>query len=681
MTSISKLMRSARWAQAICASLVFTLVACAPAESPDKLSDESFENVLEVRNVPAQSEDWETFFFADLGAWFGFALPDEAGAQAYGSFPGPFLMTHGRWLGADLLRFGVADAETDKAINLAEAKNAEIVYLPGRLVQRYELDGFKLELQLIFGSGATAMTVGKLTNTGSAERSFRPSWSGSLVLEGASLRVEEDRVEIELPDSETGAVLSFDVNHDVAVSVSAESTGYQATTTRPVPLAPGESVSFASAFSLPLAPHDWARESVAVEALLQAPEQVLLVNSERWNSYLSAALDVDSPYASDPAYRRIAVKALMTLMTNWRSPNGDLRHDGLFPSAAVWYFNGFWAWDSWKHASALARIEPELAKNQIRTMFDSQNEAGMIADVIYADSSEDNWRDTKPPLAAWAVWKVYEASGETDFIEEMLPRLLAYHSWWYEDRDHDGNGLCEYGSIDGTLEAARWESGMDDGLRFDVAQMVRNDETAWSMDQESVDLNSYLYADKLYLASMLRALGDEEKATILEADAAQLRAKIQSEMFDEKTGFFYDVRLSDRSFVTVAGPEGWIPLWAGVASDEQAERVRQMMLDPEKFATHIPFPTIPADHPDFMSGYWRGPVWLDQAYFGVSALAHYGYAADADAMTRRLFDRPQGLKNSSAPIRENYDPRTGEGMKVNHFSWSAAHLLMLYWGE
>ena len=51
-----------------------------------------------------------------------------------------------------------------------------------------------------------------------------------------------------------------------------------------------------------------------------------------------------------------------------------------------------------------------------------------------------------------------------------------------------------------------------------------------------------------------------------------------------------------------------------------------------------------------------------------------------DGVARRLFDHPRGLKGSPAPIYENYDPITGRGLNVRHFSWSAAHLLMLYKG-
>ena len=51
----------------------------------------------------------------------------------------------------------------------------------------------------------------------------------------------------------------------------------------------------------------------------------------------------------------------------------------------------------------MASFFPELAKDNIRVMFDYQQPDGMIIDCIYPDASENNYRDSKPPLAAWAV--------------------------------------------------------------------------------------------------------------------------------------------------------------------------------------------------------------------------------------------------------------------------------------
>lgn len=63
-------------------------------------------------------------------------------------------------------------------------------------------------------------------------------------------------------------------------------------------------------------------------------------------------------------------------------------------------------------------------------------------------------------------------------------------------------------------------------------------------------------------------------------------------------------------------------MWAGIATKEQAGTVTKVMMNVHKFNTKVPLPTLTADHPKFdpLKGYWRGPVWIDQFYFGVTGL-------------------------------------------------------------
>jgi putative isomerase len=104
------------------------------------------------------------------------------------------------------------------------------------------------------------------------------------------------------------------------------------------------------------------------------------------------------------------------------------------------------------------------------------------------------------------------------------------------------------------------------------------------------------------------------------------------------------------------------------------------MLDTTRFRTHVPFPTVSAAHPEFSDGYWRGLVWLDQVYFAIEGLRRYGYHDDADALTDQVFANLEGATEPGVPLRENYHPRTGEGRHARHFSWTAAHLLLLALG-
>lgn len=382
---------------------------------------------------------------------------------------------------------------------------------------------------------------------------------------------------------------------------------------------------------------------------------------------------------SADSIRLLADKCIFTLLNNRQVPIGGLMHEGIFPSYSYKDFNGFWAWDSWKHAYALAEINSELAKNSIRAMFHYQDKFGMIADCIFPDSLENNYRNTKPPLAAWAVLEIVDRNSDTAFAKEMLPKLIKYHKWWYLNRDHNQNGLCEYGSTDGTLLAAKWESGWDNAVRFDSSKLLQNNSVGWSMNQESADLNAYLFVEKKCLSTLAQICDEKSLASSLNNEAEKLAQLILEYLWDEELGFFFDIEIESNKPIRVLEPNGWIPLWAGLATKEQAKRILNHIMNPAEFNTFIPFPTVAANNPRFNpeKGYWRGPVWLDQAYFAINGLRRYGFDDEADFLMVKLFRNCEGLLDPTAPIRENYHPITGKGLNAEHFSWSAAHILMM----
>jgi len=640
-------------------------------QSVAQVTPEDFPNILDVRNVPSSSYDWNSFCHSDQGAWFGFGLPPLDEAPVIGSFTGPFLMSKGAWLSPAILKLNLENKLTGTILDLSKADGLELNYYPGRLEQLFELDGLRVILELVFADSTSAIARLKVANTSQTSHELDVHWSGSVFAENEPIEVQNSNVLIPVSDDE-----NFELRfpEDFSPVTMTNGSTYQTDLNTSIHLTSGEEFETFVVFSL--AGTEEKRQifdQSYVEATFKA-------NSARWTKYLNAALASKAPWRDAREYREVAVKALMTLTNNWRSARGDLHHGGLFPSYAVWYFNGFWAWDSWKHSVALATFAPQIAKDQIRAMFDWQDEAGMIPDVIYANKAENNNRDTKPPLAAWAVWSVYEEDRDTLFLKEMYPRLKKYHEWWYINRDVNNNGLCEYGSTDGTIEAARWESGMDNAIRFDNTKVLQSSKTAWSMDQESVDLNAFLYTDKRYLEKISGVLQKMNESVRWRNEAIGLRALVQDKMFNHDGGFFHDIRISDGASIHPMGPEGWIPLWSGLASAEQAEAVLTAMRDTSKFATFVPFPTVTKDSPEFSTGYWRGPVWLDQVYFAISAFQRYGYEEEAQGFTRQLFTNAEGLMGSAAPIRENYWPLDGKGMRVNHFSWSAVHILLLYQG-
>lgn len=620
-------------------------------------------DLLDMHAAPRSATDRSFNIFFDAGSWQGYSLP-RSGDTTTG-FVGPFVGTlaQGRWAGARFARLSLSDIE-GKPITLHAFVGHSA---PGYLTRLFDASGLRVRETLFFAIASTAMV--RIDLTASKATDVRLAISGQMMPSSGSVLAERaGNIVSTFPGTNSSLTTRTHPSGKIAIS----GQGYTITLQKPLHLDGGSTATVYVVQTLIAS----ARETLPVHVDFAAAWQR---DRERWDGYLKVAARAHLDGLSDEVARRVVVKAMETLLGNWRAPYRGLRHAGVVPSYSNPDFeNGFWSWDSWKQAAALALFAPRLAEDNVRALFDYQVADGMVPDVIYPDKADDNWRDTKPPLATWAVLKIYAATGDKRFLAEMYDKLARYHRWWFSNRDHAHDGLAEYGSTDGTRIAAKWESGMDDAARFDDITMLKNGPHAWSMNQEAVDLNAYLYQDAMGLAQIAGDLGNADAQRRWSERAAAMKAKIQQCFFDKKLGYFFDVELPGHGFVKTFGPEGWIPLWTGAATQEQANAVARVLRDPRKFDTFMPFPTLAADDPRFapVTGYWRGPVWLDQAYFGVAGLWRYGFNVEADNMALRLVRNAKGLAGQ-APIYENYDPLTGNGQNSRNFSWSAASYILL----
>ena len=78
-------------------------------------------------------------------------------------------------------------------------------------------------------------------------------------------------------------------------------------------------------------------------------------------------------------------------------------------------------------------------------------------------------------------------------------------------------------------------------------------------------------------------------------------------------------------------------------------------------------PTVAYNSPEYSRNYWRGPTWLNVAYFAAKGLKNYGFSVSEDIKEKIL---NMVDKNKDA-IYENYDSVTEEGLNARDFSWSA----------
>lgn len=757
-------------------------------ESP--LRAEAYKNVINRSGAPHYMLDYDfdehqrfnPFF--DLGAWHGHLLPN--GPEGMGGFPGPALLTE------EYINFMANNFD-----RLSLYKNGEKVRfsmtaysIPGALIQRLTAPGITVKLTLRFATARTSLLETQITS----DTPLELVWDGEL-LEKYYAKEQKPQspptIEQAFPDytrqllpTRDGLRVTFGRVRAASQLMTSGESEYQIHKSLPqqttvnghrfiAKATISGSTTFYTTYSHLLTAAEVQQEQSKIASILADPQRYMSASAQRWENYLDQGLS--NPHATQ-AQERVAVKAIETLNANWRGAAGAMKFDSVTPSVTGRWFSGnqTWPWDTWKQAYAMAHFNPNVAKDNIRAVFAFQIQpddplrpwdAGFIPDLIAYNPSPErggdgsNWneRNTKPSLAAWAVMEVYNTTGDKQWLAEMYPKLVAYHDWWLRNRDHNGNGVPEYGATrdkahntpDGQMlftvkrgqhqqklaglnnynrvvrsgrfdsieipaqVAASWESGRDDAAAFgfiDPDQLARYlaqggkrqdwqvkfaenraaDGTllGYSLLQESVDQASYMYSDNRYLAEMADILGHNAEAATFRSKADKLANYINNCMFDSTSGFFYDIRIEDKPLPNGCagypivergkGPEGWSPLFNGAASQQHADAVVKVMKDPREFNTYVPLGTAALTNPAFGADiYWRGRVWVDQLYFGLKGMESYGYRADAVAMAQAFFNHADGLM-TDGPIRENYNPLTGMQQGAPNFSWSAAHLYMLY---
>jgi len=82
-------------------------------------------------------------------------------------------------------------------------------------------------------------------------------------------------------------------------------------------------------------------------------------------------------------------------------------------------------------------------------------------------------------------------------------------------------------------------------------------------------------------------------------------------------------------------------------------------------------PTVTYDHPAYSTDYWRGPTWLNVAYFAAKGLKNYNCDV-ANQIKENILEMCDAQKEG---IYENYDSLTGKGLCCDHFSWSSAFII------
>ena len=327
---------------------------------------------------------------------------------------------------------------------------------------------------------------------------------------------------------------------------------------------------------------------------------------------------------------------------------------GFFPSAyeslGPGYFGGraFGHWDLTHERLDTVRASPEHVRNQIRNELAGQQPDGLIPGLVsFNATGQPAWKSFKgfPPVWVVAVDAYVKQTSDTAILDECLAALRKQIGWFEAKRRVPGGGFYYL-----DVTANTWESGVDEGIRFD--------ERPASPDA-CVDACAHVYLLYECAARWSRQL--RQPTADWEAKANALREFIRTELWDPATGFFYDrwtVRRPERRQLAF---EGMWPVVVGAATPEQAQRVIDgHLLNPKEFFTPHPIATVARSDPKFELRMWRGPVWNSMTYWAARGCARYGRRDAARQLLEQALDATAAEFERTGTIWEFYHPMLGE---------------------
>jgi len=377
-----------------------------------------------------------------------------------------------------------------------------------------------------------------------------------------------------------------------------------------------------------------------------------------------------------------------------REPSGFLKYKFIVPGS--FYSDDLWDWDSWLTDIALREVaqNSEIAdyeKGCILNFLDHIDEKGRMPIYIrptLVPLPKENERKNihKPCLAQHALF-VVEQTGESDWLREKFLKIEKFIAWY------DANCYHESGLY-------FWVNDYAIGVDNDPCTFYRP-----AGSSASIYLNCLMYKELEALSSLCRMFGEAEKSEIYEKKAENLKGAIQEHCWDERDGFFYNVDINllpidptqrlhsgcPRHWCTLIQRigvwSGFMALWAGIATQEQAERIVREHYKNEK-TFNAPFGVRTLSKMEKMyailkSGNpscWLGPIWGVSNYMVFDGLRKYGYTEEAAELAEKTIELFGRDLEECGELHEYYHPETGEGIINAGFqNWNLLSLNMAEW--
>ncbi|MDR2936726.1 MAG: glycoside hydrolase family 37 [Rikenellaceae bacterium] len=402
----------------------------------------------------------------------------------------------------------------------------------------------------------------------------------------------------------------------------------------------------------------------------------------------------------------------------YREPGGALRYPFLAPGSSQ-YLDMLWDWDSWLSNVALRQnlLENGTDKDRAEAL---EYERGCVLNALSygamdgwipiwiernAPSREEMlktrnpWKSNmhKPTIAQHAAFIVEQSGGDVEWLREPFYYLQTFVDNYLNHHRHRATGLMY------------WETDEAIGVDTDPSTYYRPDASSGS-----IYLNALMYKELLAMAHLAEKLDLPDIAGTYDQAAEELLAAIREHCWDPRDGFYYSVDLNLRPIVkpdaTGVNPgdlflhvgkqrtydcliqrldvwSGFLAMWAGIATPEQAElivdrhyRDETRFNAPAGIRTLSPLEKMYDTRASGNPSSWNGPVWICVNYLVFRGLADYGYDAEARELAEKTVLLLGRDFERFGALHEYYLPDNGEPVLNKGFqNWNLLVLNMAAW--
>eukprot|EP00123_Amoebidium_parasiticum_P021256 comp6411_c0_seq1/m.2213 comp6411_c0_seq1/g.2213 ORF comp6411_c0_seq1/g.2213 comp6411_c0_seq1/m.2213 type:complete len:440 (-) comp6411_c0_seq1:55-1374(-) len=398
---------------------------------------------------------------------------------------------------------------------------------------------------------------------------------------------------------------------------------------------------------------------------------------------LKAEHEISETYREESSVDVVVAHVRKNVHLTFKEPQGKLKFPYLIPSGP---YDQMWDWDSlYLGVASLEYGSGRYLGGAMRNYFDWTNVTnGEVKGCLTPSGATETLYHAKPVLIQGALHAA-DSLLEWHTYRPYLPAMQSLLAYWDRTRLNAQTGLYTWHD--------QLESGADNMVTSQCPSPKSPEcwvESSDGFSLSSADLMTFLYREHRAFASFLSRWAKDEPHL---ADLARTHLKkaedvkkvINNWLWDDGVGHFIGRNVTNgNSRITNRVYAMGMPLWAGIATQEMADRVAEQLQQPDMlspFGVRSTSNTDPRYNNDnIIKPYsnWRGPIWVNANAIVAYGLVKYGYKDLARNIAQRVVDTLAKDIKETGTWHECYHGETGAGLAAGGFlSWNMLGVNML----